>query len=85
MKIQLLFDGGAVTDYLNLVKTFLDNNPNEVITFLFTNPEGLSVSDIWKPAFDSAGMSSPSDRGARTCSEYSKALPLWPTFLRTFR
>ncbi|KAF9448739.1 PLC-like phosphodiesterase [Macrolepiota fuliginosa MF-IS2] len=51
-----LFDGGAVVDYLNLVKTFLDSNPNEVVTFIFTNPEGLSVADIWKPAFDSAGI-----------------------------
>lgn len=42
-------------DYLKLVKTFLDNNPNEVITFIFTNPEGLSLPEFWKPAFDSAG------------------------------
>ncbi|KXN83170.1 Transcription factor IIIB 60 kDa subunit [Leucoagaricus sp. SymC.cos] len=52
----ILFDGGPVVDYLKLVKAFLDNNPNEVITFIFTNPEGLSIPDIWKPAFDSAGI-----------------------------
>ncbi|KAJ6562965.1 PLC-like phosphodiesterase [Mycena sp. CBHHK59/15] len=52
-----LFDGGAVVDYLKNVKTFLDANPNEVLTLLFTNPEGASVSTVWKPAFDDAGIS----------------------------
>ncbi|KAG6887753.1 hypothetical protein C0992_010854, partial [Termitomyces sp. T32_za158] len=52
-----LFDGGAVVDYLNIVKTFLDANPNEVLTFIFTNPEGVSLPDVWKPAFDAAAPS----------------------------
>ena len=38
------------------VKTFLDANPNEVLTLLFTNPEGQSVSTVWKPIFDAAGI-----------------------------
>ncbi|GLB44418.1 putative plc-like phosphodiesterase [Lyophyllum shimeji] len=54
----LLFDGGRVVDYLKLVKSFLDANPNEVLTLLFTNPEGLSVGTVWKPAFDEAGITS---------------------------
>ncbi|RDB16525.1 PI-PLC X domain-containing protein 1 [Hypsizygus marmoreus] len=53
---QGLFDGGTVEDYLKKVKTFLDANPNEVLTFIFTNPERLSLPDIWKPAFDNAGV-----------------------------
>ncbi|RDB16526.1 PI-PLC X domain-containing protein 1 [Hypsizygus marmoreus] len=52
----LLFDGGKVVDYLKLVKAFLDANPNEVLTLLFTNPEGLSVQDEWKPLFDDASI-----------------------------
>ncbi|KAJ7098940.1 PLC-like phosphodiesterase [Mycena epipterygia] len=52
-----LFDGGSVQDYLTTVKTFLDANPNEVLTLLFTNPEGANVSTVWKPAFDAAGIS----------------------------
>ncbi|KAJ8508864.1 hypothetical protein ONZ45_g8909 [Pleurotus djamor] len=52
----ILFDGGAVVDYLTKVKTFLDANPNEVITLIFTNPEGQSIPDIWKPAFDASGI-----------------------------
>lgn len=53
--LQFLFDGGRVVDYLKKVKVFLDANPNEVLTLLFTNPEGLSIKDVWKPAFDDAG------------------------------
>ncbi|KAJ7184836.1 PLC-like phosphodiesterase [Mycena filopes] len=37
-----LFDGGSVLSYLKIVKTWLDKNPNEVLTLLFTNPEGIS-------------------------------------------
>ncbi|KAJ7175088.1 PLC-like phosphodiesterase [Mycena crocata] len=51
-----LFDGGAVVDYLKEVKTFLDGNPNEVLTLIFTNPEGQSPEKVWKPAFDEAGI-----------------------------
>jgi len=46
-------------DYLKLVKTFLNANPNEVLTLLFTNPEGLSVGTVWKPVFDAAGLPFP--------------------------
>ncbi|KIJ27232.1 hypothetical protein M422DRAFT_191249, partial [Sphaerobolus stellatus SS14] len=53
----LLFDGGTVANYLTTVKQFLDKNPNEVLTLLFTNPEGVSVSTIWDPIFNSTGMS----------------------------
>jgi len=47
-----------MTNYLNKVKTFLDANPNEVLTLLFTNLEGLSVKDVWEPAFDNSSKSS---------------------------
>ncbi len=53
---KLLFDGGTVLSYLQKVKTFLDANPNEVLTLLFTNPEGQNVSTVWKPIFDAAGI-----------------------------
>ncbi|KAJ7636345.1 PLC-like phosphodiesterase [Roridomyces roridus] len=51
-----LFDGGPVLDYLRLVKNFLDTNPNEILTLLVTNPEGLSPKDVWRPIFDQAGI-----------------------------
>ncbi|KAF8586155.1 PLC-like phosphodiesterase [Ramaria rubella] len=52
----LLFDGGTVADYLAKVMTFLEANPNEVLTLLFTNPEGLAVDTIWEPIFNSSGI-----------------------------
>jgi len=70
-----LFDGGKVSDYLSTVKTFLDANPNEVITFVFTNPEGLSMNNVWLPAFKTAGMD--------TLAYVPPSLPMqqsaWPT------
>lgn len=51
-----LFDGGRVRDYLFKVKTFLDKNPNEVITLIFTNPESLSTKDVWAPEFVASGI-----------------------------
>ena len=53
----LLFDGGPVSDYLSSVKAYLDANPNEVVTMIFTNPDGLSLPDLWEPAFKSSGIS----------------------------
>ncbi|KAF9056920.1 PLC-like phosphodiesterase [Rhodocollybia butyracea] len=52
----LLFDGGTVEAYLTTVKTWLDANPDEVLTFLFTNGDGLSISETWAPAFVAAGI-----------------------------
>ncbi|KAI9512252.1 PLC-like phosphodiesterase [Russula earlei] len=49
-------DGGKVADYLTIVANFLDNNPNDVLTLLFTNPEGVSFPDVWAPLFESAGL-----------------------------
>ncbi|KAI0071716.1 PLC-like phosphodiesterase [Panus rudis PR-1116 ss-1] len=53
---KLLFDGGTVQDYLTTVNTFLEANPDEVVTFIFTNPEGLSLSEVWAPAFEASGI-----------------------------
>ncbi|EGN97554.1 hypothetical protein SERLA73DRAFT_139822 [Serpula lacrymans var. lacrymans S7.3] len=53
----ILFDGGTVESYLTNVTTFLEANPNEVLTLLFTNPEGQSLPDQWAPAFVNSGVS----------------------------
>ncbi|KAL7281152.1 PLC-like phosphodiesterase [Trametes coccinea BRFM310] len=52
----LLFDGGTVEDYLKKVHDFLTANPNEVLTLLFTNPDGASLPDLWDPAFQASGV-----------------------------
>ena len=51
-----LFDGVSVADYLATVVTWLNANPNEVLTLLFTNPEGLSLPDVWDPPFQASGV-----------------------------
>ena len=42
--------------YLKHVAKFLKNNPNDVLTVLFTNPEGLSFADVWAPVFEAANV-----------------------------
>ena len=43
-------------DYLTTVNTWLQANPNEFLTFIFTNPEGVSLPDVWAPAFVASGI-----------------------------
>ena len=45
-----------MADYLATVVTWLNANPNEVLTLLMTNPDGLSLPDVWKPVFDASGI-----------------------------
>lgn len=47
----LLLDGGTLESYLSRVKAWLDNaaNRNEVLTLLFTNPEGQNITQ-WDAA-----------------------------------
>ncbi|TIC69910.1 PLC-like phosphodiesterase [Wallemia mellicola] len=49
----IIYDGGSVLDYLKEVKTWLDNNPREVLSMLFTNSESIDVETISKPFKDS--------------------------------
>lgn len=50
----LLEDAGPLTDYLTTVRTFLDANPNEVVTLLLTNQEG-QLGSSFDAAFQSSG------------------------------
>lgn len=51
----LLRDAGPLTDYLATLKTWLDANPNEVLTLLLTNGDSLSVTEF-DAAFQSSGL-----------------------------
>ncbi|CAE6522201.1 unnamed protein product [Rhizoctonia solani] len=42
----LLLDGGSLTDYLKKVKTWLDQNPNEVISILIVNIDNQPASSF---------------------------------------
>lgn len=37
----LLLDAGIITDYLGKVRSWLDENPNEVITILWVNSDSM--------------------------------------------
>ena len=51
----LLYDGGLFTDYLKQVKTWLDANPNEVISILIVNIENQPASS-YAAIYEAAGM-----------------------------
>ncbi|EMD37769.1 hypothetical protein CERSUDRAFT_105671 [Gelatoporia subvermispora B] len=71
----LLFDGGTVQDYLTTVNGWLEENPNEVLTFLFTNPDGASLSGMWEPAFQASGITDL----VYTPPQVPMAIGDWPT------
>ncbi|TEB26196.1 hypothetical protein FA13DRAFT_1795831 [Coprinellus micaceus] len=54
--LQFLSDGGKV-DFPRTVKALLDRNTQEVVTLIFTNPEGISIPDVWLPTFEVSGGS----------------------------
>lgn len=71
-----------MVDYLKKVKAFLDANPNEVVTLIFTNPDKQSIPGMWKPAFDGAGMfksDSVSIQALKYCLELSSVAYVPPS------
>ena len=51
----LLEDAGTLASFLANIKTFLDANPNEVVTLLLTNQDNIPVSRYWA-VLQSAGL-----------------------------
>jgi hypothetical protein len=51
-----LYNGGTAENYLRTVKTFLDANPNEVMTIIIANKMNRPVMSAWKSVFDESGM-----------------------------
>jgi len=50
-----LLDGGSLQDYLSIVKTWLDANPNEVLTLLIVNINNLPPTD-YDTVFRAVGL-----------------------------
>ncbi|KAI2624862.1 PLC-like phosphodiesterase [Hypoxylon sp. NC1633] len=69
----ILEDAGPLQDYLQEIKTWVDGNPNEVITLLITNPDAIDITKFGD-AFTSTGL-------ANNVFTPSKQLALseWPT------
>lgn len=68
-----LEDAGPLEAYLGTIKTFLDSNPDEVVTLLLTNQDGLSGT-----AFDAVFQSSGIKNYAFTPSG-NLTMAQWPT------
>ncbi|KAI0164520.1 PLC-like phosphodiesterase [Hypoxylon sp. FL1284] len=53
----ILEDAGTLESYLGEVKTWVDGNPNELITLLITNPDAIDITKFGD-AFASTGLDS---------------------------
>ncbi|KAM0788845.1 hypothetical protein ACM66B_002930 [Microbotryomycetes sp. NB124-2] len=53
----LLLDAGKFSDYLSQVKSWLDDNKNEVVTILMVNNDGIDAS-VWQQAYSDSGLNS---------------------------
>jgi len=69
-----LYDGGTLQDYLATVKTWLDANPNEVLSLLIVNIDDLGPTS-YDPIFQSTGLA------ALSYTPPSSSIPFtgWPT------
>ena len=67
-------DAGPLSSYLSTVKTWLDANPNEVVTILLVNGDNVDIS-----MFDDAYTSSGLKTYAYTPPTSPLALSAWPT------
>ncbi|GAA6046402.1 hypothetical protein JCM3770_004901 [Rhodotorula araucariae] len=71
----LLLDGGTFTSYLSTVKKWLDANPNEVVTILMVNTDGVAPS-VWAQSYTDSGLAS----SVYTPSSTPVAYDAWPTY-----
>ncbi|KAI9641476.1 hypothetical protein NHQ30_010283 [Ciborinia camelliae] len=70
----LLLDGGSLENFLTEVKTWMDANPNEVVTLLLVNSDVKSVA-TFGTAFSSSGI----DTYGYTPSSTTAPISTWPT------
>lgn len=69
-----LLDAGTLTNWLSEIKTWMDNNPNDVVTILLVNSDSNSTSTIAE-SFTSSGIA----RYGYVPSSPSTAPQAWPT------
>ncbi|GAA5907043.1 hypothetical protein JCM6882_005154 [Rhodosporidiobolus microsporus] len=70
-----LLDGGTFTSYLSTVKSWLDANPNEVITILAVNTDGIAPS-VWAQSYNESGLA----EYVYTPANVPVAYDDWPTY-----
>ncbi|KAI9879774.1 MAG: hypothetical protein M1830_007216 [Pleopsidium flavum] len=69
-----LLDAGRVSDWLAVIRIWLDNNPNDVVTILLVNSDNTSAVDL-NAEFQAAKITS----YAYTPPSTATALVTWPT------
>lgn len=67
--------GGTVHDYLQTVKEFLDDNPDEIVTLLFTNPDKIPM-EMLNQVFRSVKLDSVA---YKPTGSNVTAIDQWPT------
>ncbi|OCK85608.1 hypothetical protein K432DRAFT_388483 [Lepidopterella palustris CBS 459.81] len=69
-----LLDAGTLSNWLSGIKSWLDANPNDVVTILLVNSDNALASDLG-PEFTTAGI----DKYAYTPPSSSSVPTTWPT------
>ncbi|KAI1351675.1 PLC-like phosphodiesterase [Xylaria sp. FL0043] len=79
-----LLDAGPLQDWLGDIKTWMDNNPNEVVTLLLVNSDNYDVKEFGS-VFEASGISkygyTPSGNGWPTLQTMIKANTRLVTFI----
>ncbi|KAF2469317.1 uncharacterized protein BDR25DRAFT_304454 [Lindgomyces ingoldianus] len=69
-----LLDMGTLSNWLGTIKTWMDNNPNDVVTILLVNSDNASPAELGSE-FKTAGI----DKYAYTPPSLSSVPKQWPT------
>ncbi|CDO75487.1 hypothetical protein BN946_scf184935.g23 [Trametes cinnabarina] len=69
-----LYDGGSLQDYLTEVKTWMDANPNDVVSLLIVNSDNVAPTE-YDSVFKTVGL----DTLAYAPESASLAASAWPT------
>jgi len=69
-----LLDGGSLETFLSKIKTWMDENTNEVVTILLVNSDDFSASDFGA-VFESSGIS----KYGYTPTSTTGPISTWPT------
>jgi len=70
----VIHDGGLAVDFLKTVKSWLDKNPNEVVSILIVNSDNLPPTQ-WQTVYQNAGMDSISFAPTKSPLTFQE----WPT------
>ncbi|KAI9723870.1 MAG: hypothetical protein M1828_003989 [Chrysothrix sp. TS-e1954] len=71
-----LYDAGLLSDWLSELKTWLDGNPNDVVTILLVNSDNIDAPTLG-PIFSGAGVDSYAYQPSSTTAPQSE----WPVLL----